>query len=967
MELIRSTSRGGFSVRSVITFVLAVITTVMLWAILAPTPTHAAPEATVNGDSILYDGHTYNKADPTTLSKSHGLPEGTLIYVYYSPNNVEASAKEAFFFYFAPGTDPPTATSAQYMAFDYNSSNNTFSNGRGNQTIALKAGGQEDTYSSCTVSGGLGWIICPVTVFLADSMDNLFNIIAGFLNVQPLMIEAGADNGLYTAWNVMRNIANVAFVIAFLIIIYSQLTNTGLSNYSLKKIIPRLVIAAVLVNVSFIISALAIDISNILGFSIQDILNTIRKDVFHISDETLGTGMNNGWSVVAAAVLGGGGAIAGTAYAVSSGAVYLLIPMLVLLALTVLIVLIVLAARQAIIIILVIIAPLAFVANLLPNTEKWFDKWRDLFMTMLIFFPAFSLVFGGSQLAGQIIIMNAGDNLIMVLFGMAVQVAPLVITPLLLKLSGSLLGRIAQIANNPSKGLLDRNKKWAGDRAELRRQKSVANGFGANPMRWGAGMVRGNEFRRRNLQGKLDTAKQRAENAYHGSDAYQAIHADNADAQLRKEAIDSSNKAHLLKEGAKFGTKLNVSTLEVENAKVSLENATAQTGQMTSAYRANRYDTTGHTRLTELQKAIGENVIETAAWKQGEQNNQYIQQRGISRAMSDASHRDNARLLDMAQGAGYGDPDALVVGRERAQANAVATLTKLNKDARENTITLMETEAVAAKKSVKAYALEDIYSKASSANPNERNQVTRARLEAALEIAAADGNVSTFDNARANEFVDQSIVDAVVARNTGTFKAKGGFHIQADPTLSLQRYIATFDSGNTQYGASLDEVRQTFFKDQALNRLTTLSNTTAENLGGMKYGAFTGLAADMLKPDDRTGKTLLDYIPHAADGSIIDEGQDKMMKQIFETLREGLNDPSTRATMTDRLTYARSMEEKLRDTFFKQADPLELSEPERIQSGTTMRPARMDENTLLTEEDLNVDPTAETPTDNSQD
>src|SRR5690606_39097781 len=131
----------------------------------------------------------------------------------------------------------------------------------------------------------------------------------------------------------------------------------------------------------------------------------------------------------------------------------------------VLVALLVMAARQAIITILVVIAPLAFVAYLLPNTEKWFDKWRGLFMTMLILFPAFSVVFGGSQLAAMIIIQNA-DSLNLIILGMLVQVAPLFITPMLVKMGGSLLAKIAGIVNNPNKGLIDRTRNFAKDRSE---------------------------------------------------------------------------------------------------------------------------------------------------------------------------------------------------------------------------------------------------------------------------------------------------------------------------------------------------------------------------------------------------------------------------------------------------------------------------------------------------------------------
>ena len=595
MELARFPSRGGFSVRSIITFVASVLVAVLLWAILAPTPAQAATEASFVGDVITFDGHTYNPV--SDLDPSHGLATGTSVYIYYSPDNVESRATSAFFIYFAPGTDPPTATSADFVAYDYDTRTDTFSNPHDQATLTMEPSSQEDSYNSCTVTGGLGWIICPVTVFMAEGMDFLFEVIGNFLTVQPLNLNGEtADNGLYIAWNIMRNIANIAFVIAFLIIIYSQLIG-GTTNYSLKKLIPRLVVAAVLVNISYVISALAVDISNILGWSVQSVFEGIRKDVFHISDETLGAGLNSSWAVVTAAVLGGGGAVAGVFYVISSGAYFLLIPILLLVVLTALLVLVVLAARQAIIIILIIIAPLAFVANLLPNTEKWFTKWRDLFMTMLIFFPAFSLVFGGAQLAGQIIIMNAGDNIIMVIFGMAVQIAPLVITPLLLKLSGNLLGKIAQIANNPNKGLLDRNKKWANDRAELARHRSINKGVTKNPLTWGSGMVRANEFRRRNLQGRLENAKKQADNTYHGTEPYKNIHLEAFEVEVDKQIIENEHKAHIQTTINARGSKLHLQNVQLEAGKRALEAMTKDTEATIKEYEAGRIPGGASTQL----------------------------------------------------------------------------------------------------------------------------------------------------------------------------------------------------------------------------------------------------------------------------------------------------------------------------------------------------------------------------------
>lgn len=946
METFGSTSRRVLSSRSIFTFVLAVLVTALLWVVIGGQAAHAA-DANWSNDSIIYDGHGYTQA--TDFNDTTGtIPNGASIFKT-PPQTDSSGSQKVFILYFSSGVDPPKATTAKYVEFDV-SPTGQVSNPGNARDITLTVKGEESEYTSCAV-GGIGWIVCPVSVFFAEAMDNIFDkVLSPMLKVQPSVL-GDSNNGMFVAWGVMRNIANIAFVIAFLIIIYSQLTSLGVSNYGLKKLLPRLIIAAVLVNVSFIISAIAIDLSNVLGYSIQNVFNIIRENTFNITNDTFAGVNNSPWTAVTGVVLAGGGVIGGLYFA-AAGGLYLLIPLLLGLFLTLIFVVIVLAARQAIIIILVIIAPLAFVANLLPNTEKWFDKWKDLFFTMLIFFPAFSFVFGGSQLAGQIIIQNAGDNIVIVLFGMAVQIAPLVITPLLLKFSGSLLGRIAQIANDPRKGVMDRTGNWAQRRAEHAKQQNLAKGpRWRNPASWGAGMVRGLEGRRRNLEERTGVHKQNADNRYHSSSAYQKIHEQAEAAKLDKEAVESRNSAHIQGKVNIKGSRLNIKAVELEDAKVSAERASAETSHMISGYRAGVYSTSNagspetSARLDTLQKRMAENVIQTAAWKQGEQNNQYVQQRGIS----DRMRVDNS-LLDIAQG--YGNAELQVIGRERAQASAVATLSKLNGDARQNTITLMETEAVEAKMSVKDFAVTNVFRKAEAGDKT----ITKSRLEAALEIAASDGQVTIFDDARASVEIDQDIVDRVVARHVGDMKSKGGFHIQADPKLSLQRYIDAFNSGDMSKGTTADEVMKTFKQDQNRARLNTLADTAATNLAGMKFGAFERLATEIQNPDI----DLLSTIQFRPDGTL-DEKDKVTVQKMFQSLRQALSDPSTRATMTDRDALARNMEEAIRTKFFSDQPPLKLDDVERAIPGGGQRPASMADNGTLPT--APADPTGESPSE----
>ncbi|HEY0892159.1 MAG TPA: hypothetical protein VGE32_03810, partial [Cellvibrio sp.] len=309
--------------------------------------------------------------------------------------------------------------------------------------------------------------------WIAEGMDYLYNIIASYLNVSPI---TGKDSGLYEMWDVVRNIANVCFIIGFLILIYAQITGGVISNYTIKKMLPRIIIAAILVNVSYWICAIAVDVSNILGASVQNMFMAMQERI-----GAANSGADDiGWVKVTSLALGGGslatigilGATAGGAGAFAFAIIGALIPALF----AVFVAVIILAARQALITVMIVLAPLAFVAYLLPNTEEWFKRWRKLFTALMVMFPAFAVIFGGAQLTGVLIIQNA-STLPVVILGLLVQVIPLFITPFLIRLSSGLMGTIAGMANDRSKGVFDRAKNWAGENRDMHKARALRNGM----------------------------------------------------------------------------------------------------------------------------------------------------------------------------------------------------------------------------------------------------------------------------------------------------------------------------------------------------------------------------------------------------------------------------------------------------------------------------------------------------------
>ena len=70
--------------------------------------------------------------------------------------------------------------------------------------------------------GAVGWIVCPVMTFMAKINSGFFQFISdNFLKVNLGLFNT--ESGTYIAWTSFRNYANIAFVIVFLVIIYSFL------------------------------------------------------------------------------------------------------------------------------------------------------------------------------------------------------------------------------------------------------------------------------------------------------------------------------------------------------------------------------------------------------------------------------------------------------------------------------------------------------------------------------------------------------------------------------------------------------------------------------------------------------------------------------------------------------------------------------------------------------------------------
>ena len=606
-----------------------------------------AVDAEWSGHNLTYNKEKYTKVSDDKKIKQFNLPDNSLVYV-----NEDKNKKEAKVIYF-PSSEISSLSSATYAVYSFTPPN-TYEQ-TSNSTISIEPPSENSTGTSCDVQG-IGWIICPLSNWLADGIDYMYSALQEFLKTKPLE-TTNQNSGIYLAWVIMRNISNVAFIVAFLVIIYSQLTSVGISNYGVKKMLPRLVIAAVLVNLSFTICAILLDLSNIAGYAFQDAFMGIKNTISTVGENT---GVGWTWSEVIVMILSNGALAGGVVATVAMGAELLPLALsaLVGIGLVLLLVLLIMAARQALIVILIIISPLAFVCYLLPGTEKWFKKWRDLFFTMLVFFPAFAVIFGGAQLAGIIIIQNAtgANGGIMQILGMVVQVIPLALTPIILKLSGGVLGKFAGFVNDKNKGWYDKSKNWAKDRREITKNKKLANANMArfNPNRLRRRMDHNSRLRKKDLE----TSQKNAENSFRNTAKYKKSDLYARQASRRSDFLSAQDDNRYLE------STLGHAPDDIYE-KRSLYDRTLRN---VSATYATRQDLKAHQQQTAFMNDIKDLETEIATAGLIKNNAQRQQHSEFAEQL-----KNSKELQEKAGGNVFKDANGNLIGANAALASAIAT------------------------------------------------------------------------------------------------------------------------------------------------------------------------------------------------------------------------------------------------------------------------------------------------------
>ncbi|MEJ0072793.1 MAG: hypothetical protein WDN27_01745 [Candidatus Saccharibacteria bacterium] len=315
---------------------------------------------------------------------------------------------------------------------------------------ATAANGDSNDTLECG-STALNWIICPVVQLADTAAQRLDNFIMNTLDVDvgPIFdqtTKAGsASQGYYKAWNSFRVLAIAILLIGGLIMVASQaLGFEFLDAYTIRKVLPRLLIAVIGISLSWPLMRLAVNFFDTLGFDLRNLMYS----PFSTFKGTLSVGTSILTTLAVPALLLAFGPAALTFLLTALLAVFVGFVILVL--------------RQVAIIMLIILAPVAIACYILPNTQKIWKLWYDNFLGLMLMFPIISGLIAAGHIFAAVALTSdsgySGGAAVGQALAMIAYFLPYFLLPLAARLATGIIGNLAGIVNDRHKGAFDRLK-----------------------------------------------------------------------------------------------------------------------------------------------------------------------------------------------------------------------------------------------------------------------------------------------------------------------------------------------------------------------------------------------------------------------------------------------------------------------------------------------------------------------------
>lgn len=293
-----------------------------------------------------------------------------------------------------------------------------------------------------TLKDPLTYVICPIINSAQRAVQNFYAAITNELDidVNAYFDESGSNqvgSSLYEAWSSIRYIGLSILVVVALVMVISQAMSLDIFDaYTIRKVLPRLILAVILITLSWELCKFGIQLANDVGRGIRALVEFPFRDI---------PAPNVGGAANTLVVAGSIGTVALASTFGIIGTVMFLVTALI----AVVVAFATLIFRKMLIVLLVVTAPFAIACLVLPNTQRVWKMWWENFFKALMLFPLIALFIAGSAVFAKIAgLTSQGDNdLLTQLIIFAAVFGPFFALPMAFKLAGGALAGVAGLAS----------------------------------------------------------------------------------------------------------------------------------------------------------------------------------------------------------------------------------------------------------------------------------------------------------------------------------------------------------------------------------------------------------------------------------------------------------------------------------------------------------------------------------------
>lgn len=480
------------------------------------------------------------------------------------------------------GSSPVYVPGLKYITCGANGSTGCTAAGQPINTASAKTGNNGDCVSS---GGSFSWFICGAIDTVVSAENVIIKTVDDLLATNPININkvkasqadsaacVAADtnsqspgqnqsfgssacinngtfaNSTYKVWSTFRIYGDIVLVIAMLSAIIAEIVGGGvIEAYTVKKMLPRILVAAILINLSFYIVLALEDIINVIGGGIEGLLEAPFKSA------GLSVHISGGTGVLATTALGVTATLVGFSEGIAGIALFILGSLL----LAALSVLVTLMFRQGLLVVLLMVSPIAFALYVLPNTEQYFRKWWDLLIKTLLVYPIVKVVFAIAFISAIVVSnFNIQPQILGQLMAIAAACVPLFLIPFAFKLSGGAIAGVNSAVNGvrdklkaPIDNMRKQNRAHRIERArggKLFRGGETGLGAAANRYAQNAMLLNKAGLKPRNMRSNLSTARSEIDQQEIDKNMKEnaTLATYSGDDDLNRAASESNNEAEL--------------------------------------------------------------------------------------------------------------------------------------------------------------------------------------------------------------------------------------------------------------------------------------------------------------------------------------------------------------------------------------------------------------------------------------